>query len=112
MSKIGISVRIDVTKIDKARLYQGEKGTYLDLTTFIDTETADQYDNHGFISQSVSKEERDAQVRTPILGNCKVFYNDHTSNEQRGEQYAKGTEQAKEAMAPEGFSDLESDIPF
>ena len=41
MSKIGISISIDVTKILKERLFQGKKGTYMDLTTFIDTETAD-----------------------------------------------------------------------
>jgi len=111
VSKIGVSVRIDVTKIEKERLYKGAKGTYLDLTTFIDTENKDQYENNGFISQSVSKEERDAGVKTPILGNVKVFYNDNTSNAQRGEQYAKGTAQAKAAMSPEGFEDLE-DIPF
>ncbi len=33
--KVGLNVRIDVTKIDKARLYKGAKGTYLDLTTFV-----------------------------------------------------------------------------
>ena len=36
MKKIGITLNIDVTKIDKTRLYSGHKGTYLDLTTFID----------------------------------------------------------------------------
>jgi hypothetical protein len=36
MKKIGITLNIDVTKIDKTRLYAGHKGTYLDLTTFID----------------------------------------------------------------------------
>jgi len=40
--KVGLSVRIDVTKIDKERLYKGEKGTYLDLTTFVDTAEQDQ----------------------------------------------------------------------
>jgi len=75
MSKIGINISIDVTKIDKSRLFQGKKGTYLSLTTFIDSESPDQYDNHGFISQSTEKEEREAGVQTPILGNCKVFYN-------------------------------------
>ena len=74
--KIGLSVRIDVTKIDKARLYAGAKGTYLDLTTFVDTDQQDQYENNGFISQSVDKEEREAKVQTPILGNVKVFFND------------------------------------
>ena len=74
--KVGLSVRIDVTKIEKKRLYKGSKGTYLDLTTFVDTDEVDQYDNNGFISQSVDKEEREQGVKTPILGNVKVFYTD------------------------------------
>ncbi len=77
--KVGLSVRIDVTKIDKERLYKGEKGTYLDLTTFVDTDEQDQYENNGFISQSVDKEEREKGVQTPILGNVKVFYTDGES---------------------------------
>jgi hypothetical protein len=75
MSKIGITISIDVTKIDKARLYKGEKGTYMNLTTFIDPANEDQYGNHGFIAQSQTKEEREAgKERPPILGNCKVIY--------------------------------------
>jgi hypothetical protein len=74
--KVGLSVRIDVTKIEKERLYKGSKGTYLDLTTFVDTDQVDQYDNNGFISQSVDKEEREQGVKTPILGNVKVFFTD------------------------------------
>jgi len=81
MGKLGISIKIDVKKIDKARLFQGEKGTYLDLTTFINTGEEDQYGNHGFISQSVSAEEREQKVQTPILGNCKVFYVDEGEKE-------------------------------
>jgi hypothetical protein len=75
MSKIGINISIDVTKIDKSRLFKGKKGTYMDLTTFIDTDNPDQYEQHGFISQATTKEEREAGVLTPILGNCKVFFN-------------------------------------
>jgi hypothetical protein len=77
--KVGLSVRIDVTKIEKERLYKGSKGTYLDLTTFVDTDQVDQYENNGFISQSVDKEEREQGVKTPILGNVKVFYTDGES---------------------------------
>lgn len=76
--KIGISISVDVTKIDKARIFEGKKGKYLDLTTFIDTDKDDEYGNHGFISQSTKKEERERGVQTPILGNCKVFYQDDT----------------------------------
>lgn len=72
--KLGISIRINVTKIDKDRLFNGEKGTYLDLTTFVDTDETDKYDNNGFISQSLTKDEREKGIQTEILGNCKVFY--------------------------------------
>jgi len=79
MAKIGINISIDVSKIDKTRLFQGKKGTYMDLTTFVDLDNVDQYDQNGFIGQSTSKEEREAGVRTPILGNCKVFFNSASS---------------------------------
>ena len=96
--KVGISVRIDVTKIDKSRLYKGAKGTYLDLTTFVDTEQQDHYENNGFISQSLTKEEREAKYQTPILGNVKVFYTDSTTTAQ--------------AVAAMSIEELDDDIPF
>ena len=103
MAKIGINIKIDVTKIDKARLFKGEKGTYLDLTTFIDTSEADQYGNHGFISQATTKEERDQGVKTPILGNSKVFFSDMDASLKR--------EQSQQAPMDD-FMDDSSDIPF
>jgi hypothetical protein len=84
MSKLGITISIDVSKIDKSRLFKGKKGTYMDLTTFIDLDNLDQYENNGFISQSTSKEERAAGVQTPILGNCKVFFNDNNPSAEQG----------------------------
>ena len=92
--KVGLNFSIDVTKIVKDRLYKGEKGTYLNLTTFVDLDNADQYDNNGFISQSVTKEERTNGVQTPILGNVKVIYKDGDS-----------------APAPKQET-LEEDVPF
>ena len=104
--KVGISVRIDVTKIDKARLYKCEKGTYLDLTTFVDTEEKDQYENNGFISQSVDKEERDQGVKTPILGNVKVFYTGETERVQQ-QTNKEWVDEYKANSAP-----ITDDIPF
>lgn len=72
--KVGVSLKIDVTKIEKARLFQGKKGTYLDATVFVDVDEKDQYDNNGMITQDVSKEEKDNGAQGPILGNCKVFW--------------------------------------
>ena len=65
-----ISLQIDVTKINKERLYEGKKGKYLNAVLFLNEET-DQYGNNGFISESVSKEERDKGVKGNILGNAK-----------------------------------------
>ena len=104
MAKIGLSVRIDVTKILKERLYKGAKGTYLDLTTFIDLDELDRFENNGFISQSVTKEERDQNVQTPILGNCKVFFNDS--------QQAPRQQQAPKPQPAPTMDDFDVDIPF
>ena len=71
-----IALKIDVTKIDKERLFKGKKAVYLDAILMFDTEK-DKYDNNGMIVQSVSKEERQAGTRGNILGNAK----DLTRNE-------------------------------
>ncbi len=100
--KIGVSVKIDVNKIDKSKLFKGKKGTYLDLTTFIDTSEANEYGDHGFISQSMTKEERASGAeRTPILGNVKVFYTDQPS-----------TDAPVAKQAPADVSFVDDDIPF
>lgn len=77
MSKVGVSLKIDVSKIDKNRLFKGAKGTYLDATVFIDLDQLDQYGNSGMITQDVSKEEKQQQVKGAILGNCKVFWSEN-----------------------------------
>ena len=94
--KYGINLKIDVSKIDKAKLFKGEKGTYLDATVFVDVDNKDQYDSNGMITQSW----KDAiKGQTPILGNCKVFWSDS------GE--GVGTPQPK--VDQDAFED---DIPF
>lgn len=67
-----IVIKIDVTKIDKARLYKGEKGTYLDAVLMYDSDS-DKYGQNGMIVQSVSKEERESGVKGAILGNAKIL---------------------------------------
>lgn len=74
--KIGVSLKIDVTKIEKARLFEGKQGKYLDAIAFIDIDTKDQYGNNGMITQAVSKDEKAAGVKGPILGNARVFFTD------------------------------------
>ena len=88
MAKVGVSLKINCSQIDKARLFAGQKGQYLDATVFIDLDQLDQYGNSGMITQDVTKEEKAQQVKGNILGNCKVFWSD--------------TAQAPQAQAPQG----------
>jgi len=108
MAKVGVSLKIDVTKIDKARLFRGQKGTYLDATVFVDLGEADQFGNHGMITQDVSKEERQAGTRGEILGNCKVFYRDDQSAPQAPQQ----TQQPQQQAAGWDGDDFSDEIPF
>jgi hypothetical protein len=69
---MSIQVKLDVTKIDKTKLFQGKQGTYLDAVIFL-KDTPDQYGNNGMIVQSVSAEERAQGIKGAILGNVKVM---------------------------------------
>ena len=106
MKKIAVSLRIDVTKIDKARLYKGAKGTYLDAVAFIDLEAEDQYGNSGMITQAVSKEEKAAGERGEILGNSKIIWRDEQQTQQA--RPAPRPQQSQQAAPP----DFDDDIPF
>ncbi len=66
-----ITGKIDVTKIDKDLLFTGKNGAkYLDIVLW---ETPDNKYGHDYmITQSVSKEARDAGKKGAILGNAKV----------------------------------------
>ena len=90
-----IVVKIDVTKIDKARLYKGAKGTYLDaiLRPTPDSKYGEDY----MIVQSVSKEEREQRVKGNIIGNARILQ-------------GQGKPSAKPQPAPQ--QDEPSDIPF
>jgi hypothetical protein len=67
-----IKLNIDVTKIDKARLHKGAKGTYANFTVLLRDET-DQYGNDGMIIEDVTKEERESGKKGTILGNAKII---------------------------------------
>ena len=66
-----ITVKIDVTKIDKNLLYKGTKGTYLDVVLFESPD--DKFGNDYRVVQGVTKEARAAGVKGAILGNGKVI---------------------------------------
>ena len=116
--KVGVNLKIDVSKIDKSKLFKGQKGTYLDAQVFIDIDQKDQYDNNGMITQAVSKQEKDQGVKGAILGNCRVFWKD--GNQQQNYQpQAQGYQhqqqpqpQAQPQAQQQGAPGVDDDIPF
>ena len=109
--KVGVSVKIDVTKIDKARLFDGKNGAkYLDMTTFIDLDNQGQFGDNGMITQDVSKEEREQGVKGAILGNVKVFYKEGGTQQ----SHDPSAKQANPQGQPQGngFDDDLDSLPF
>ena len=88
MSKL-ISASIDVTKIDKSRLFKGKKGTYLSLDIWVNDEE-DQYGNTVSINESLTSEEREAGTKKNYIGNGKKVF---------------GWDEAKGSPAPQAASD-------
>ena len=65
-----ISLKIDVTKIDKSRLFEGKKGTYLNCV-LIETPNSEYSDY--MIVEDISYEERQAGEKGTVLGNAKII---------------------------------------
>jgi len=65
-----ISLKIDVTKIDKSRLFVGKKGTYLNAV-LIETPNSEHSDY--VIVEDISYEERQSGKKGTILGNGKII---------------------------------------
>lgn len=105
MSKIGVNFKVDVTKLDKSRFFKGQKGTYVDLTCFIDPENPGEHGDHGFITQQQTKAERDNKQQMPILGNVKVFW-----QEEQQQAPPQAPQQAPPQQPPQ--DNFDDSIPF
>ena len=67
------SASIDVSKISKDKLVKGEKGNYLNVTISINDEE-DTYGNVLTITESQTKEEREAKAKKNYLANGKLVW--------------------------------------
>jgi hypothetical protein len=110
--KIIIAAKIDVTKIDKSRLFQGKNGAkYLDVI-LLETEGS-QYGDHFMVKESVTKEEREANPKAgTILGNAKFLRGNPRggSSRQRPNTYPTGTKPDTTGDAPPPNDG--DDVPF
>jgi len=114
MRKIGVSLKIDVTKIDKARLFDGKKGKYLDATVFIDLDNKGEYGDNGMITQDVSKQEKEAGERGAILGNATIFWSDSgaRNDNQASQRPSSPSLSGQQNEQDRNFDNFDDDIPF
>ena len=70
---------IDVKKIDKSKLHEGAKGTYLNIVAWVNDEP-DQYGNKVSIQQGQTIDERQSGAPKVFLGNLKEAQSNNNSN--------------------------------
>jgi hypothetical protein len=86
-----IQASINLNNIDKTKIIDGKKGKYLPITIVINDDV-DPYGNQGPITNSQSKEEREAKAPKTYLGNVKVVWTNGTNvptaprDDQQGQQ--------------------------
>lgn len=105
-----IAIKLNCSKLEKERLFKGKQGSYADLVLMENRDGTDDYGNDGFVVQSVSKAERDAGVRGPIVGNWKRIGERGATPQSRP---ARPAAPAQPAEPVEGDSPPEGDdVPF
>ena len=100
-----IKFKLDVTKISKAHLYKGAKGTYLDCVAWPNKTGADQYGMTHYVVQELSREAREAGERGAIIGNLAL-----PEQEQHRSTAPAPNQPAKEGPLDDSFED--DTIPF
>lgn len=110
-----ISVKIDVSKIDKSALYKGAKGTYLNIT-LMDNQggETDEYGNDYWVVQDLGAERRKAGEKGPKLGNGRNINVGVGNHEARANSFADKVKPAKAFQNREkpAQQEAEDDIPF
>jgi hypothetical protein len=102
-----ISANIDLTKIDKSKIYEGKKGKYYPITIVVNDELG-QFGDAGYIQTEQTKEERDGKVPKTFLGNVKVVWTNGKNvavTPREGEQQ-KSNVDILQSMAEDNTPDL------
>lgn len=83
MGKVGVSIKVDVTKLDKSKFFKGQKGIYANMVCFIDLDDADQYGNNGGVQQ---EKDKNSEEQMPYIGNVKIFWRENQAGSQNSDQ--------------------------
>ena len=95
------TIKIDLKKIDKSKIFEGKNGSYYEFTVALNDKTS-QYGENISVSESQTKEERDAKAPKTFIGGGKVLW---VSNE--GVTVAEKTQsQATNNQAPSKSNSL------
>ena len=68
-----INASIDVSKLPKEKFFKGKKGVYYNFTITVNDES-NQFGQNDTITDSQTKEEREAKAQRNYLGNGKVVW--------------------------------------
>jgi hypothetical protein len=100
-----ISGNINLSKLDKSKIYEGKKGKYYPVTVVINNEVGE-YGDSGYIMTEQTKEQREAKEQKSYLGNVKVIWTDgqNVSTADKPMQAAMQMQQPAQTEEP--------DLPF
>ena len=104
MSSI-ISLKINLSKIDKSKIVEGKKGSYLNLTLAINDEV-NQYDQNVSGWHDQSPEEREAKLERIYIANGRVVYTDGNIASVKIEEEVQSTKKGKKSTK------AVDDLPF
>lgn len=114
-----LKMSLDVTKLNKAWFFTGEKGVYAGVTLLY-REQPDQYGNNGMVVQDVPKEiyekekgkPKEEQTKGNILGNAREFSKSSTHESYFSKE--DGTKAKSPAATAAGTDEDEDDgdLPF
>lgn len=99
------SVKVDLKKITKEKIYKGKKGDYLEMT-FVVNDEPDQYGNNVSVTEGQTKEERDAKAPKNYLANGRVVW----TNGQAASVAPRDGQQAP--PPPQNLGPQDDDLPF
>ena len=108
MANRPITVKINCSKIDKAHLFQGKNGKYLDLVIWPNRDGKGQYGDTHYVVQAISKAAREAGEKGVILGSATF-----PEEEPQARQVPPQRQQPKPSQAlDEDDGDDGEEIPF
>lgn len=101
-----MTAKVNLDKVLKEHLYNGAKGTYLDLVFFNTPDN--QYGDDFVVKQDLGKEAREAGKESPILGNAKAWDLSGQKNPGNGQ----AAPSAPSAPTTGGGGSINDNLPF